>query len=471
MEWYTITFILCLFGAFKEFRPSESFIIKYYKGHWKNFTDTQLNQEIFPVTTYFWLVCLVLAFLLVDMVRYKPAIILCGLCGAVTYVIVLFGTTILQIQLAQIIFAIMLSTEVAYYTYIYTKVDKIRYEMVTGFTRCAFLFGRFMAGVVAQLTTSYNLLDYEQLHYLTIGACTLASISACFLPSVSQSIYFNQRSKPPFASISTIYLGDSSKDISDNKSPSVNSVASIPAPLTFGAKLRNAYYLLWSDFLKAYTNRHVVKWSLWWAFATCGYIQVVHYIQLLWNHVKDLEKLPGDYESSEETEKNDIYNGAIEATYTIMSAVMVVVIGHLRLNWSLLGEPILAIFSLIGGLLLGVLCISHNIWIMYGAYIAFGVIYHSIITIANFEVAKHLSQDSYGLIFGINTFLALLIQTILTLVVITWLQVSITTQFIIYGCYFITLGLIFVVMSIFTLVKVVRSQKPIIFCIKSSGAN
>ena len=33
------------------------------------------------------------------------------------------------------------------------------------------------------------------------------------------------------------------------------------------------------------------------------------------------------------------------------------------------------------------------------------------------EVAKGLKQESYGLVFGINTFLALFFQTILTLIV------------------------------------------------------
>lgn len=33
------------------------------------------------------------------------------------------------------------------------------------------------------------------------------------------------------------------------------------------------------------------------------------------------------------------------------------------------------------------------------------------------EVAKHLNKDSYGLIFGVNTFIALILQTILTMAV------------------------------------------------------
>lgn len=80
---------------------------------------------------------------------------------------------------------------------------------------------------------------------------------------------------------------------------------------------------------------------------------------------------------------------------------------------------------------------SPNVTLMYVLYVAYGVIYHTIITIARFvylclhtyfgkskilflcsgEVAKNISQDSYGLIFGMNTFVALFSQTVLTKVV------------------------------------------------------
>ena len=34
------------------------------------------------------------------------------------------------------------------------------------------------------------------------------------------------------------------------------------------------------------------------------------------------------------------------------------------------------------------------------------------------EVAKHLNDDSCGLIFGVNTFIALVLQTVLTIIVV-----------------------------------------------------
>jgi thiamine transporter 2/3 len=44
------------------------------------------------------------------------------------------------------------------------------------------------------------------------------------------------------------------------------------------------------------------------------------------------------------------------------------------------------------------------------------------IIIFSAEIAKKLSEDSYALIFGMNMFLALVLQSILTAVVLSWLQ-------------------------------------------------
>ena len=41
-----------------------------------------------------------------------------------------------------------------------------------------------------------------------------------------------------------------------------------------------------------------------------------------------------------------------------------------------------------------------------------------VVVYSSSEVAKGLKRKSYGLVFGINTFLALLLQTILTLIVV-----------------------------------------------------
>jgi hypothetical protein len=41
----------------------------------------------------------------------------------------------------------------------------------------------------------------------------------------------------------------------------------------FTNRWKIAYYYLWKDFTTAYTNIYVIKWSFWWALATCGFLQ------------------------------------------------------------------------------------------------------------------------------------------------------------------------------------------------------
>jgi thiamine transporter 2/3 len=44
------------------------------------------------------------------------------------------------------------------------------------------------------------------------------------------------------------------------------------------------------------------------------------------------------------------------------------------------------------------------------------------------EVAKHLNEDSCGLIFGVNTFIALVLQSLLTVIVVNEGVLGLTTR-------------------------------------------
>ena len=101
--------------------------------------------------------------------------------------------------------------------------------------------------------------------------------------------------------------------------------------------------------------------------------------------------------------------------------------------------------------------------------------------VRSFEVAKCISEDSYGLVFGVNTFFALLTQSLLTLVVVNVLKLNIKQQvrryaenasrldigfpeiknfpfqFFVYGSYFLILTVIYIVMGIINIVQYYRS--------------
>ncbi|KAH0945646.1 hypothetical protein HN011_006235 [Eciton burchellii] len=463
MHWLKISCILCMFGCFKDFRPSESFVTDYLTGPWKNFTANEVNQDIYPVSTYSYLATLVVVFLITDFVRYKPIIIICGLSGIITFLMIILGKTVMVLQIVEFFYGLFMSSEVAYYTYIYAKVEKKHYQEVTGHTKAASLFGRSMSGIIAQLTASFDLLDYHQLNYLTVAANVLATIWSLFLPSVNQSIYFHRSNVSDEEHGKQIDIPSTTIDQSQHMSNSQESLRNDKNSGTKNCfagwplfrKIRNAYALLWKHFVQAYTNYRVVKWSAWWALSTCGYLQIVSYIQLLWK----ITVQPSD----------KIYNGAVDFLYAILGAITVFCVGKLQLNWALIGDMMLTVFSLLEGVILVAASYSYNIWFLYAGYIIFGVIYHTMVTVASFEVAKYISEDSYGLIFGINTFFALVAQSVLTLIVVNTLKLEIRQQFYVYGSYFVVLAVIYSTIGIVNFVQHYRSGKSFNFWISDDN--
>ncbi|XP_046742650.1 thiamine transporter 2-like isoform X2 [Diprion similis] len=412
----------------------------------------QVTQEIYPVGTYSYMATLVAVFLVTDLVRYKPVIILCGLTGTCTYITLILAQTIWEMEIVEFLIGLFLASEVAYFTYIYAKVSKLHYQEVTSYTRTAILLGRFTASVASQLTVSLNILNYHQLNYLTLSALILATVWALFLPSVSQSIYFH-RPMDSVSNESSAFDNEVSRvrlaEGNDQRSHSSQNLQSEPLKKnsSLTTKVKNAYYLLWNDFLSAYSNFYVLKWSIWWSFATCGYTQVINYVQLLWQ-----DSLEGE---------DSAYNAGVEAVYTILGALTAFSVGKLRLNWPVIGEATLSIFALLQGSSLVVASQTYNIWLSYTIYVIFGLLYQAMITIASSEVAKNLSEDSYGLIFGINTLIALLLQSLLTFIVTgkNVFALPIRVQYLVYGGFFITLGAVFLMIAVFTTVVRCKSGK------------
>jgi thiamine transporter 2/3 len=68
-EWIRTTIILCSFGFFRAFKPSEPFVTEFLTGEWRDVTPEQVNREVYPISTYSYLAQLVIVFLIIDIVR------------------------------------------------------------------------------------------------------------------------------------------------------------------------------------------------------------------------------------------------------------------------------------------------------------------------------------------------------------------------------------------------------------------
>ncbi|CAL4187848.1 unnamed protein product, partial [Meganyctiphanes norvegica] len=423
--WLWTTLLLCSYGFFKELRPSEPFLTEYLLGPQQNLTETQVYYDIYPVWTYSYLGLLVVVFLLTDFLRYKSVIVFEGFGYVITWSLLLWARGVPAMQFMEFTYGIATSTEVAYYTYIYAKVSKEYYQRVTSYTRAALLTGRFVSGILAQLLVSYSVLDYHSLNYLSLSSVSVALILACFLPRVAHSIYFHR---------DEIENTSEEHSLTETEHEKCGSQAS--------SKLLKVSQWLWTDFKDAYSNTYLLKWSIWWAFATCGNFQVGNYIQPLWESIAPM------------AETENLYNGAVEATQTALSALSAFAVGYLSLNWVVFGEMTLAVISLIDGGLLLIMGFTDNIWVAYVNYVLFRVSYQVLITIASYQVARELPCRELWI--GVwNQYVHSIISAVnfLTMIVIEIFEIHPNSQFVIYGGYFGALGIFFLVLSTYTFMK------------------
>lgn len=66
-------------------------------------------------------------------------------------------------------FGFLYSSEVAFTTYLYAKVDdKQYYQKITSLVKASILFGKFLSGLIAQIVVSTHLLDTIHLVYISI---------------------------------------------------------------------------------------------------------------------------------------------------------------------------------------------------------------------------------------------------------------------------------------------------------------
>ncbi|KAK8400864.1 hypothetical protein O3P69_002552 [Scylla paramamosain] len=321
--WLRTCLLLCLYGFFKELRPSEPFLTEYLKQPPMNLTDDELTYEVYPVWTYSYLSLLVGVFLLTDLLRYKPVIVAEGIGYVITWSLLLWARGVPAMQFMEFMYGIATSTEVAYYTYIYAKVAGKFYQRVTSYTRAAILTGRFLSAVLSQVLTHTGAMSYHDLNYVSLASVSVAFILACLLPSVSTSVYFHRQQYyvPTSEGNSTIQLSpvhqgqDGSGDGAGG-----GAVGGAGTGESWMAKFKKVLTLMMDDFKVAYSNKYLLKWSVWWAFATCGNFQVGNYIQPLWEQVLPVEK------------GETLYNGAVEATQTLLSALSAFGVGYVHLK-------------------------------------------------------------------------------------------------------------------------------------------
>uniref|UniRef100_A0A8C6JP99 Uncharacterized protein n=1 Tax=Melopsittacus undulatus TaxID=13146 RepID=A0A8C6JP99_MELUD len=448
--WTFPTLILCLYGFFSMLKPSEPFLTPYLTGPDKNLTTDEVTNQVFPVWTYSYLALLLPVFLITDYVRYKPVLLLQGTSFIVTWLLLLFARGVVAMQIVEFFYGMVTATEVAYYAYIYSVVSNDHYQRVTSYCRSITLVAATTGAVLGQLLVSLADVSYFHLNAITLASVSLAFLCSFFLPMPQKSMFFHRKETLEAlpGTNKTVATVSSNRPLScqeDKSSPSVD-MGPAPEQQAGNAKPQNhvlrVLVQLSKDLRDCYSSRKLLYWSLWWALATAGFNQVLNYIQVLW-----------DFRAP--SHSSAVYNGAVEAIATFLGSATSMAVGYVRVNWDLSGELALGIFSAMDAGSLFLMHFTDNIWACYAGYLVFKACYMLLITIATFQIAVNLSMERYALMFGFNNFIALVIQTILTFVVVDpkGLGLTISSQFLIYGSYFTFIAGIFLIRSIYTMIS------------------
>lgn len=246
---------------------------------------------------------LVPAFLLTDLLRYKPVLIVQGVSQVAIWLILLLGTSLIQMQFMEFFYGITMACRVAYSSYIFSLVSPVLYQRVASYSRSSVLLGVFISSVLGQLCMSFGNISFYTLNAISLGFVSFGLLLSLCLPWPKRSLFFNrnQEQRELAASVAT-------KSELDKMNPKEAVLSSTAAPLCSTSRWKDSVFLqMLLEVRNVLKKPNLRLWSLWWVFNSTGYYLVLFYVHILW------------YKVYPATENTKVYNGGVEAASTLLS--------------------------------------------------------------------------------------------------------------------------------------------------------
>uniref|UniRef100_A0A915P4B2 Folate transporter 1 n=1 Tax=Meloidogyne floridensis TaxID=298350 RepID=A0A915P4B2_9BILA len=379
--------LLCFYSLVKEIKVGEPYLFKY-QTEYLNLTADQITGVIYPYTPYAYMTALVPIFLFTDLFLYKPTMFVEIIGQIVFRSTLVFGGSVISQIIGQISYGIASASEIAFFSYIYARLEKEQFRSLTSWTRAGTMAGRTTGYLFAQFLVLSHLSDLRTLNIIALIMPCFVLIICFILPRVHWKVMVTRM-----------------LEAKSNKIHNINSSEKKDIPLNYRQYLHFRTRRLHSEFIKIYSVGHIRKWSVWWAMTTCMSLQVALFSQTLWGEVQQGEN------------GQSPFNGFAEATYTATATLAILALNAFPLDWDKWGEIALVLISSIDALMLIIYANTESIWTMYLCYIGYRSLYQVMITIAQWNIAKKMLCESYGLVFGVNSFIALCLQSLLTVVI------------------------------------------------------
>ncbi|KAM8934140.1 reduced folate transporter [Pelodytes ibericus] len=433
-QWKFLLFYLCFYGFMTQLRPGESFITPFLLSPAKNFTKEQVTNEITPVLSYSYMAVLVPVFLLTDLLRYKPVLVLQSLSHISVWLLLLYGSDIIAMQFMEFFYGITMAARVAYSSYIFSLVSPARYQRAAGYSRSSVLMGVFLSSVLGQLLISLAGVPYQTLNYISLGFMIFGLILTFFLQRPKRSLFFNknyskQNNGGHQSELQKINPEDKKGGLCSGYKDSV-------------------FFRMLLEVKGTFCHPRLRLWCFWWIFNSAGYYLMIYYVQILWDEIYPAK------------DKRRVYNGAVDAVSTLLGAITSFSAGYVKIRWSLWSELVIGLVTSFQAGLLILMSTTSNIWVCYVAYILFRGSYQFLVPIAIFQIASSLSKELCALVFGVNTFFATVLKSIITIIIADkhGLALSVHPQFYVYFAYYALLAVLYLGAAVWVFVRYKQNQ-------------
>ncbi|XP_036623568.1 reduced folate transporter [Trichosurus vulpecula] len=437
-SWKFLVFYLCFYGFMVQMRPGESFITPYLLSQEQNFTQEQVTNEITPVLTYSYMAVLVPIFLLTDYLRYKPVLVLQSLSYLSVWMLLIFGSNILSMQFMEFFFGITMAARVAYSSYIFSLVSPARYQRMASYSRSSVLMGVFTSSVLGQICVTVGKVPFITLHYISLGFMVFGLVLTLFLKRPRRSLFFNR----PHESVCN---GASPSELDQMNPGEVKSPVGKPR-WQFLAVCRNSVLVRMLMELGDIVRMPQLRlWSLWWVLNFAGYYLVLYYVHILWSEV----------------DSTKVYNGGVDAAATLLGALTSFTAGFVKIRWVMWSELVIGSITVLQAGLILLMYNTSNIWVCYVSLVLFRGLHQFLVPIATFQIASSLTKELCALVFGVNTFFATILKTIITTIVADkkGLGLPVRSQFRVYFGYFIVLAVAYFSGAAYTAVRHCRQSR------------
>ncbi|XP_043701764.1 thiamine transporter 1-like isoform X1 [Telopea speciosissima] len=383
----SLLMVILVYSFFSHFLPIEPYLVPYLISV-KHFTNSQVTIDIFPYGVYAQLIFTLLMAPACFYLSHKVVIVLGAFGMLFSYFIIWCGQSLLAVQIIQITYGFGAAARMAFSSYMFLLVPEEEYQRMTSLTTTTSLLSFVLASELSQLLALVKF-SYSIFLGLTLTSLGICCVTAFLLPKDCPS--------------SLIY-------------------SSVTA-----SRVQNEGWIRLLE--ETWKGRNLQILSLWWALAYAGFSLVQIYGTNLFDAIDSQSKFNGHVLAASQAAGS---LGAICAVYieqyTIKSGVVIYVIGSAVMCIVCLGMGLLA-----------------KIWVAYLLYVVISGIYQTLTCLVSVHCGRLLSNGKFILLFSVNNFVGLLLETLLQ-AALEISRLSISTQYVCFAGFFLLATVIFIVL-------------------------